>query len=154
VRANLRRLRRRLPLHVADAAAPAAAGPFDRVVLDLPCSGTGTLRRHPELKWRISEGEIGRLSAQALRLLDGVAPLVAAGGLLVAITCSLEAEENEDVVGRFLAAHPELAPLPLAAELPPPLDRGVAAPGLWRVLTGGDHDGFTVHVLRRTGSQD
>jgi len=149
VRANLRRLRRRLPLHVADAAAPAAAGPFDRVVLDLPCSGTGTLRRHPELKWRISEGEIGRLSAQALRLLDGVAPLVAPGGLLVAITCSLEAEENEDVVGRFLAAHPELAPAPLAAALPPPLDRGIAAPGLWRVLTGGDHDGFTVHVLRR-----
>jgi 16S rRNA (cytosine967-C5)-methyltransferase len=152
VRANLRRLGRPLPLHVADAAAPAAAGPFDRVVLDLPCSGTGTLRRHPELKWRISESEIGRLSAQALRLLDGVAPLVAPGGLLVAITCSLEAEENEDVVGRFLAARSDFAPAPLAAELPPPLDRGVEAPGLWRVLTGGDHDGFTVHVLRRGAS--
>ena len=149
VRDNLRRLGRPLPLHVADAAAPAAAGPFDRVVLDLPCSGTGTLRRHPELKWRISEGEIGRLSAQALRLLDGVAPLVAPGGLLVAITCSLEAEENEDVVDRFLAARSGFAPAPLAAELPPPLDRGVEAPGLWRVLTGGDHDGFTVQVLRR-----
>lgn len=147
--ANLRRLGRPLPLHVADAAAPALAGPFDRVVLDLPCSGTGTLRRHPELKWRISESEIGRLSAQALRLLDGVAPLVAPGGLLVAITCSLEAEENEDVVGRFLAGHSDFAPAPLAAELPPPLDRGVEAPGLWRVLTGADHDGFTVHVLRR-----
>ena len=113
LRANLRRLRRRLPLLVADAGAPPFAGPFDRVVLDLPCTGTGTLRRHPELKWRISEGEIGRLSRQALRLLDGAAPLVAPGGLLVAITCSLEREENEDVVARFLATHPELSPLPL-----------------------------------------
>ncbi|HEX5760814.1 MAG TPA: transcription antitermination factor NusB [Thermoanaerobaculia bacterium] len=147
--ANLRRLRRCLPLHLADAARPAVAGPFDRVVLDLPCSGTGTLRRHPELKWRISESEIGRLSGLALRLLDGVAPLVAPGGLLVAITCSIEEEENEGVVARCLAAHPELAPAPLAGALPSPLDRGVAAPGLWRVLPAADHDGFTVHVLRR-----
>lgn len=146
---NLRRLRRSLPRVVADAARPPFAGPFDRVVLDLPCTGTGTLRRHPELKWRISEPEIGRLARQAVRLLTGAAPLLAPGGLLVAITCSLEREENEDVVAAFLSEHPELAPLPLEGLLEPPVSAGVFAPGAWRVLTGGDHDGFSVHVLEK-----
>jgi 16S rRNA (cytosine967-C5)-methyltransferase len=132
---------------VADAGAPPFAGPFDRVVLDLPCTGTGTLRRHPEIRWRISESEIGRLSSQALRLLEGAAPLVAPGGLLVAITCSLEREENEDVMARFLATRPELSPLPLEDLLENPVAASITGPGSWRVLTGGDHDGFTVNVL-------
>jgi 16S rRNA (cytosine967-C5)-methyltransferase len=149
LRANLRRLRRCLPVTVADAGAPPFGRPFDRVVLDLPCTGTGTLRRHPEIKWRISEEEIGRLSSQALRLLDGAAQAVAAGGLLVAITCSLEREENEDVIEPFLTAHPELSPLPLAGLLDEALSASVTGPGAWRVLTGGDHDGFTVNVLAK-----
>lgn len=148
--ANLRRLGRPLPLAVADAGAPPFARPFDRVVLDLPCTGTGTLRRHPELKWRISEGEIGRLSEQGLRLLAAAAPLVAPGGLLVAITCSLEREENEDVVARFLAAHRDLAPLPLAGALEPPFEELATGPGAWRVPTAGDHDGFSVNVLEKS----
>jgi 16S rRNA (cytosine967-C5)-methyltransferase len=152
LRANLRRLRRELPLVVGDAGQPALRGPFDRVILDLPCSGTGTLRRHPELKWRISEGEIGRLRQQALRLLDGAAPLVRPGGLLVAITCSLEREENEDVVARFLSSGASgrgFAPEALEGVLEAPLAGGILGPGAWRILTGGDHDGFTVHVLRK-----
>jgi 16S rRNA (cytosine967-C5)-methyltransferase len=149
VAANQRRLGRALPLAVADAACPPFAGPFDRVVLDLPCTGTGTLRRHPEIKWRISESEIGRLSRQALRLLEGTAPLVAPGGRLVAITCSLEREENEDVMARFLATHPELSPLPLDGMLESPVAAGVTGPGMWRLLTGADHDGFTVQVLAK-----
>jgi 16S rRNA (cytosine967-C5)-methyltransferase len=118
-------------------------------VADLPCTGTGTLRRHPELKWRISESEIGRLSQQALRLLAGVAPLVRPGGLLVAITCSLEAEENEQVAARFLDAHPDFEPLPLDGRLDPPLSQGIVGPGAWRVPTGDDHDGFSVSVLAK-----
>jgi 16S rRNA (cytosine967-C5)-methyltransferase len=149
VRDNQRRLRRALPLAVADAGAPPFRGPFDRVVLDLPCTGTGTLRRHPEIKWRISEGEIGRLSRQALRLLEGTAPLVAPGGRLVAITCSLEREENEDVMARFLATHPELSLLPLERLLESPVAAGITGPGAWRILTGGDHDGFSVQVLAK-----
>jgi 16S rRNA (cytosine967-C5)-methyltransferase len=149
LRANLRRLSRDLPLVLGDAGMPALRGPFDRVILDLPCSGTGTLRRHPELKWRISEGEIGRLTQQALRLLAGAAPLVAPGGLLAAITCSLEREENEDVVARFLAASSGFSPEPLEGVLEAPLAAGLLGPGAWRTLTGGDHDGFTVHVLRK-----
>ncbi|HVT19503.1 MAG TPA: transcription antitermination factor NusB [Thermoanaerobaculia bacterium] len=153
LRRNLRRLRRALPLLVADAGAPpfaSARRTFDRVVVDLPCTGTGTLRRHPELKWRISEEEIGRLSQQALRLLAGVAPLVAPGGVLAAITCSLEEEENERVADSFLASHAEFSPLPLAGLLEPPLAAGVLAPGTWRILTGGDHDGFSVSVLAKS----
>lgn len=150
LRANLKRLRRPLPLAVADAGLPPFRGPFDRVVLDLPCTGTGTLRRHPELKWRISEPEIGRLTQQGLRLLTGAAPLVAPGGLLVAITCSLEREENEDVVARFLATAPDFAPLPLSGLLEPPAAGLVTGPGTWRVLTGGDHDGFSVSVLAKS----
>ncbi len=149
LRANLRRLRRHLPLAVADAGAPPFGKTFDRVILDLPCTGTGTLRRHPEIKWRISESEIGRLSRQALRLLEGAAPLVAPGGLLVAITCSLEREENEDVVARFLATHPELSPLPLEGALESPVAAFITSSGAWRILTGGDHDGFTVNVLAK-----
>lgn len=152
--ANLRRLRRRVPVLVVDAGAPALGARFDRVLLDLPCSGTGTLRKHPELKWRLSEGEIERLARHQLALLVATAPLVGEAGLLCAITCSIEAEENERVVAAFLAAAPEFEPLPLAGTLPPPLDRYVAGPGLWRLLPGGDHDGFTVHVLvrRRAGA--
>jgi 16S rRNA (cytosine967-C5)-methyltransferase len=149
LRANLRRLRRALPLAMADAGAPPFTRPFDRVILDLPCTGTGTLRRHPEIKWRISEGEIGRLSRLALRLLEGAAPLVAPGGLLVAITCSLEHEENEDVMARFLATHPEFAPLPLDGLLEKPVAAAVTGPGAWRILTGADHDGFSVQVLAK-----
>ncbi len=149
LRANLRRLRRRLPLFVADAGTPPLDHRFDRVVLDLPCTGTGTLRRHPELKWRISEGEIGRLSRQALRILGGAAPLVAPGGFLVAITCSLEREENEDVVSRFLATHPEFSAVRLEEVLETPQASGISGPGAWRVLTGGDHDGFSLALLAK-----
>jgi 16S rRNA (cytosine967-C5)-methyltransferase len=149
LRANLRRLRRRFPLAVADIGAPPFARCFDRVVLDLPCTGTGTLRHHPEIKWRISEEEIGRLSRQALRLLEGAAQRVAPGGLLVAITCSLEREENEEVMARFLERQPGFSPLPLAGLLADPVAASVTGPGAWRVLTGGDHDGFTVSVLAK-----
>ena len=149
LRSNLARLRRTVPLLVADAGAPALRAVYDRVVLDLPCSGTGTLRRHPELKWRLSAEEIGRLSDQALRLLHSAAPLVGAGGLLVAITCSLEREENEDVVTRFLGSSGAFRRLALEERLPEPLRRWITGPGAWRLVTGGEHDGFTVHALER-----
>ena len=149
LRHNLRRLGRHLPVALADAGRPPSRARFDRVVLDLPCTGTGTLRKNPELKWRISEPEIGRLAQQALRLLDGVAPLVADDGLLVTITCSLEPEENEAVIAAFLEKYREFSPLPLESLLGYPLDRWITGLGSWRLHPEGDHDGFTVHVLAR-----
>ena len=133
---------RPLPLAVADAGAPPFARPFDRVVLDLPCTGTGTLRRHPEIKWRISESEIGRLSRQALRLLEGSAPLVAPGGRLIAITCSLEREENEDVMARFFATHPEFSLPPLEGMLE----------SLWRQALRGPERGTSSPAATTTAS--
>lgn len=148
LRDNLRRLRRPLQMLAADAARSPLGGTFDRVVLDLPCSGTGTLRKNPELKWRLSEREVGRLAIQAERLLSRSAPRVGEGGRLVAITCSLEAEENEAVGERFLDAHPDFTPEGLTG-LAMPLAEHVEGAGRWRVLPEGDHDGFTVQVFRR-----
>ncbi|HVS63302.1 MAG TPA: transcription antitermination factor NusB [Thermoanaerobaculia bacterium] len=149
LRRNLQRLELAVPLVAMDAAQPALAQAFDRVVCDLPCSGTGTLRKNPELKWRISEDEIGRLAREAGRMLAGAADLVRAGGMLSIITCSLEREENEDVVERFLAERDDFELAMLEERLPPPLRRGVTGPGRWQILPADDHDGFTAHVLRR-----
>jgi 16S rRNA (cytosine967-C5)-methyltransferase len=151
LRDNLRRLRRELPVVLADAGEPATRGGFGRVVLDVPCTGTGTLRKHPELKWRISEGEIGRLKDQALRMIRGAAPLVAPGGLLALISCSLEDAENEELVEQFLdeGQGRVFGLLPLEDRLPSSLTRGIQGPGFWRLLPADDHDGFTVHVLIR-----
>lgn len=146
---NGRRLGRRLALAVADAAAPPWAGSFDRVVLDAPCSGTGTLRKHPELKWRWSESELARLAAQGERLLGACARAVATGGVLTFVTCSLEPEENEEVAARFLAAWPDFEPVD-PTEGAEPAQRAALDPrGFWRLPTGDDHDGFTVHAFRR-----
>lgn len=146
---NLARLGRDLPVAVADVAQPPWSERFERVILDLPCTGTGTFRKHPELKWRVSEREVGRLADHAHSMLRGAAPLVADGGLLVAITCSLEAEENEDVVGRFLHERPEFELLPLEELLEPPVRGAIRGAGFVRIFPGGDHDGFSIHVLRR-----
>lgn len=150
LRANIVRLGRRLPLVAADASSPPFSCSFDRVVVDLPCTGTGTLRKHPELKWRVSPEELARLSRQAGKLLAGVAPLVRPGSLLVAITCSLEPEENERVAEAFLADNQDFSRHDFATEISAPLSGMITGPGSWQILPAGDHDGFTVQVLRRS----
>ena len=79
--------------------------PFDRILVDAPCSNTGVMRRRVELRWRIRPEEIGRLRAVQLALLREAAPLLKPGGTLVYSTCSLEPEENSQVVDEFLAGH-------------------------------------------------
>lgn len=149
VRENLTRLRRTVPIVAADAGEPPWAGSFDRVVVDLPCSGTGILRKHPELKWRLTLSEIERLAENGRRLVRASAELVAPGGLLIVITCSLEDEENFDHAEAMTRSDPGLEPVDLDAELGEPLAVGVRGPGRWQVLPGGEHDGFSVSVLRR-----
>jgi 16S rRNA (cytosine967-C5)-methyltransferase len=80
---------------------------FDCVFVDAPCSGLGTLRRDPEIRWRRTRADLARFAAQQVQLLDRAAGVVRPGGRLVYATCSSEADENEDVVARFLASHPE-----------------------------------------------
>jgi 16S rRNA (cytosine967-C5)-methyltransferase len=90
--------------------------PFDRILVDAPCSGTGTLRRHPEIKWRLKPSDLSVLAQKQFRLLESAAAALKAGGRLVYSTCSLEPEENRDVIKRFVEAHSEFRLLPLREE--------------------------------------
>ena len=94
---------------------------FDRILVDAPCSNTGVLRRRVDLRWRIEEGEITRLAALQEKLLASAAGFTKSGGVLVYSTCSLEPEENELVVERFLARHPAFT-LEQTRSLVPPRD--------------------------------
>ncbi|HXQ74205.1 MAG TPA: RsmB/NOP family class I SAM-dependent RNA methyltransferase, partial [Pyrinomonadaceae bacterium] len=78
---------------------------FDRILIDAPCSGTGTLRRNPEIRWRISEADIHELGAQQKLFLNYTSRVLKPGGQLVYSTCSVEPEENEDVIGAFVETH-------------------------------------------------
>ncbi|MFN2570452.1 MAG: transcription antitermination factor NusB [Gemmatimonadales bacterium] len=88
-------------------AAPLRAGSLDAVLVDAPCSATGTMRRHPDARWRLEPAIFTRAAARQKRLLAAAAPLVRPEGLLIYATCSLEPEENEQVVESFLNSHPE-----------------------------------------------
>ncbi len=101
-----------------DAAQPPLRGTFDGVLLDAPCSGLGTLSRHPDIRWKLRPEDIPRQAARQGVLLESLAALVEPGGHLVYAACSLEPEENEGVVEPFLARHPEygLTALPEWAE--------------------------------------
>ena len=83
------------------------AGKFDRVLVDAPCSGTGTLRRNPDLKWRQKGEQIEELTAMQTKILEAAAPLVRPGGVLVYATCSLLHQENGAIQLAFSAQHPE-----------------------------------------------
>ena len=87
------------------------AGKLDRVLVDAPCSGFGTLRRNPDLKWRYGPDRIAALADEQLRILEAASRLLKPGGRLVYATCSLLPEENENVASRFAATHPEFGPL-------------------------------------------
>src|SRR4029453_12301979 len=96
---NARRLDAEALPAAADLAALALAeGSFERVLLDAPCSGTGTLRKNPEIRWRLTNDDITQLAEQQKRFLMNAAAVVKPGGLLVYSTCSIETEENEEVV--------------------------------------------------------
>ena len=92
-----------------DAKVKRLAGKLDRVLVDAPCSGLGTLRRNPDLKWRQSEASVAELTAKQTSILAAASTLVKPGGRLVYATCSLLAAENREVVMAFLAAHPDFA---------------------------------------------
>ena len=106
-------------------------GAFDIVLVDAPCSGTGTWRRQPELRWRLTPGRLTELTAIQDGLLDRAANLLAPGGRLIYATCSILGCENQDRVAAFCARHPGFAPLDLATgwsgPLPPGLGRDFRA---------------------------
>ncbi|MEO7795048.1 MAG: transcription antitermination factor NusB [Thermoanaerobaculia bacterium] len=147
--ANHRRLGISSGIVAAAAELTPFTGAFDRVIVDYPCTGTGTLRKHPELKWRWSESELDRLAAQALGLLAGAAVAVAPGGFLVAISCSLEPEENESIGEEFLRLDSGFRRADSLTRIPEVAHAARSARGVWRWLPSGDHDGFTVQLFER-----
>jgi len=106
-RENMDRLGLTVETRIADAT-KLEAGPFDAILLDAPCSATGTIRRHPDVAWNKSEADLGKLTALQARLLDRAADMLKPNGRLVYCTCSLEPEEGERQIDAFLARHPEM----------------------------------------------
>lgn len=107
LRETLQRGAASVPVLAADARHPPfARASLDAVLVDAPCSATGTLRRHPDARWRLTEGRIHALVRRQREILDAVADVVGDGGRLVYLTCSLEPEENEEQVDGFLRRYP------------------------------------------------
>lgn len=102
----------------ADAAEPQPDGPFDRVLLDPPCSDLGTLQARPDVRWRKDPGRLAELAALQRELLEAAARMVGPGGVLVYSTCTISPQENEHQVRAFLERHPEFAADDLGAERP------------------------------------
>lgn len=132
-------------IHTLAPLAPLASGAYDGVLVDAPCSGSGTWRRSPHLKWTTTPALIAERSRLQAELLARFSAAVKPGGRLVYATCSLSAQENEQVVARFLATHPEFKPAPFARTFNA-LPRGV---GLLILPSRHDTDGFYVASLVR-----
>lgn len=102
-------------------AAPFGPGRFDAVLIDAPCSATGTMARHPDARWRLTPDLFPRAAVRQARLVAAATPLVRMGGVLIYATCSLEPEENSAIVEEFLSQHPGFtrasAPAAVPAEL-------------------------------------
>jgi 16S rRNA (cytosine967-C5)-methyltransferase len=134
---------------VADATNP-PLGPlgWDLVLLDAPCTGTGTFRRHPELKWRLSRASVKEMASLQRRLLLSAIDLAAPDGVVVYATCSVEPEENEGVVAEL----PDGVELEdVSRVLPAGVPWRSTAAGGARILPNPAGDGFTMHAIRRMG---
>jgi len=145
--ANLERMGLKAATVTANAVDWTAPDLFDAVLLDAPCSATGTFRRHPDVLWAARPADIASLSETQARLLDATAPRVAPQGRLVYCVCSLEPEEGEAQVAGFLARHPGFVLEPIApGEGGAPAD-SVRPDGTLRILpfhSPGGTDGFYV----------
>ncbi len=138
--------------HENDSKVKRLAGKIDRVLVDAPCSGLGTLRRNPDLKFRQSAQSVAELNVKQAAILDSAARLLKQGGRLIYATCSLLHEENQGIVQAFLAAHPDFVLLP-AGEVLRQQHIGLAM-GDYLQLTPQQHntDGFFAALMERKGT--
>lgn len=152
--ANLRRMGLDAETVVADAAQWRPEQPLDAVLLDAPCSATGTLRRHPDVARHKTPAEVVKLAGVQARLLDAVAPMVRPGGLLVYCVCSMQPEESAEQIERFLASGAPFRRLPLSADEPGMMPELISARGDLRTLPcrlaeRGGMDAFFAARLQR-----
>jgi 16S rRNA (cytosine967-C5)-methyltransferase len=130
----------------AERVLPFADGAFDRVLVDAPCTGTGTLRHNPEIRYRLAPENIRELSEVQSRILHEAARVVRPGGRLVYSTCSVEREENEEVIDKFLSAHAGFSQL-TSTPAPPEILLPSGAARTWPHRD--DVDGFFIAALGR-----
>jgi 16S rRNA (cytosine967-C5)-methyltransferase len=156
-RAEARNIQVRTPRGAADALAD-LAGRADLVLIDAPCTGTGTWRRNPDAKWRIRPGAVAERLKQQTVLLDRAATLVKPGGRIAYVTCSVLKEENDDQIAAFTGRHPDFS-VEKPAETTQVLGERaylfthaalISDAGLLMTPRRTDTDGFFVSLLRRT----
>jgi len=153
VRENLDRLKRSATLRVADVRQPDSfwdGRPFDRILVDAPCSSTGVIRRHPDIKLLRRAADIPALATTQLAILSGCFQMLAPGGRLLYSTCSVLPVENEGVLAEFLRAQPRARVLPvtLAADVPGAVPRSIGVQFLPGAEAGTD--GFHYACLEKT----
>lgn len=144
-RANLKRLGLKAQFVTHDLTQPPALAPAPLVLLDAPCTGSGTLRSHPEIKLRLTPDAVAEAAALQAQMLPNAAALTEAGGVLVYSVCSVTPEEGRETVAQFLAAHPDFTPEPVPNLEVPHVPSGA---GVLTVPLGGV-DGFFIARLRR-----
>ena len=145
VAANLQRLRLKARLIAGDGREPVGwwdGRPFDRILLDAPCSGTGVIRRHPDIKLLRTAADIEQLAELQQQLLAALWPLLAPGGLLLYATCSIMPAENTGTIERFLSTTTSAREVPIEAGWGIPQRAG-------RQLLPADHDGFYYALLKK-----
>lgn len=143
---NLSRLGLSATLQMGDATKPESwwdNKPYERILLDAPCSGTGVIRRHPDIKWLRRADDIPRMADLQQRLLDALWPLLAPRGTLLYSVCSVLRAEGAEIVAGFLAGHADAAAVAIDA------DWGEASGAGRRLAPGGDFDGFFFAKLRK-----
>jgi len=139
---NLQRLKLSAELKVGDAARPQDwwdGQPFERILADVPCSASGVVRRHPDIKWLRRPEDVSGFAAQQAGILSALWQLLAQGGKLLYATCSVFGQENEQVIVNFLDAHPDAQRLPLTL---PDHSQG-------QLLPNEQHDGFFYALLHK-----
>ncbi len=132
---------------------PPFSSPFEAVLLDAPCTGTGVMGRHPEIRWRLAPGDLTSLVARQRKLLQGAAAAVAPGGVLLYSVCSLEPEEGKEQIDWFVQSHPEFEPVSLLPFVPILASDAVSPEGSLCFLPHRQGtDGFFAALLRRKAS--
>lgn len=138
--ANLARLGLNASVQTADCTALADwwdGRPFDRILADVPCSASGVVRRHPDIKWLRRDDDIAAFAARQARILDHLWRTLARGGTMLYVTCSVFDEENAGQIAAFHTRHPDAERLPIGAAVD------------WQLLPGPEHDGFYFALLRK-----